>query len=237
MALVLPTGLSFILASLKLASFHQTISSLLKKYLLLLVLATTSLAVRAQDIATWQSYTSMDAAVDLAVSGTDVWVATEGGVFNYDTETGSIRTFTVVDGLSGVSTTSIAVDSKRSAVWVGYSDGTLDRILSETGVIQRFRDIERADQFSDRGINRIVIQGDSVLVATEFGVVVFDPIRLEVRDSYSRIGSFPAATPVRDVHIESSIMGAATMWVATEEGIARATMVGTNLQDPGVWTT
>jgi len=231
LALVLPISVPLLF------TVHQTISSLLKKILLLLVLAAAPMAVRAQDIATWQSYTSMDAAVDIAVSGTDVWVATEGGVFNYDAATGSIRTFTVVDGLSGVATTSIAVDSKRSAVWVGYSDGTLDRILSDTGVIQRFRDIERADQFSDRGINRIVVRGDSVLVATEFGVVVFDPIRLEVRDSYSRIGSFSAATPVRDVHIESSILGVPTLWVATKEGIAWASMTGANLQDPGVWTT
>ena len=178
----------------------------------------------------------MKTAVDLAVSGSEAWVATAGGVFSYDEESGSIRTFTVVDGLSSVTTTSIGADPSRNAVWVGYSSGALDRINTETGVIRRFRDIERADQFTDRGINRIVVSGDTVFVATQFGVVVFDPIKNEVRDSYSRLGSLPAGTPVRDVHIESSIFGVSTIWLATEKGVARATLKGSNLQDPGVWS-
>lgn len=189
----------------------------------------------AQDIASWTAHTSMIKAVDVAVVGTKAWVATEGGVFSYDSANGNIQTFTVVDGLAGVSTSSIAVDEVRNAVWVGFSDGTLNRIDTETGLIRTIRDIKRADQFSDRGINRIVVQGDSLYVATQFGIVLFDPIKLEVRDSFNRLGTLSPATSVRDVHIESNIFGQPTLWAATESGIVRGFLRGVNLQDPTTW--
>lgn len=204
--------------------------------LLLVVFAGGFQAVWGQDIDTWTAHTSMNRANDLAVNGNEVWVASGGGVYGYDTESGSIRSFTVVDGLSSVSTTSIAVDAKRASVWVGFSDGSLNRIRTESGTIQTFRDIRRADQFSDRGINRIVVQGDSLLIATQFGVVVFDPDKLEVRDSFSRLGTLTPATPVRDVFIEKNVLGRPTMWLATELGVARAFLDGPNLQDPLSWT-
>ncbi len=210
----------------------------MRRILLILICSVAAtLSARAQDIASWTAHTSMNKAVDVDVAGTQSWVATEGGVFGYDSATGEIQTFTVVDGLSSVSTSSIAVDEARHAVWVGFSDGTLNRIDTETGVIRTIRDIKRADQFSDRGINRIVVNGDSLYVATQFGVVLFDPIKLEVRDSYSRLGSLSPATAVRDVHIESSIYGQPTLWVATETGVARGFLKGFNLQDPTSWQT
>ena len=172
---------------------------------------------------------------DFQDSGNEVWVATSGGVFSYAPETGSIQSFTVVDGLASVATSSITADPSRAQVWVGYSDGTLNSIGEDTGVIQTFRDIQRADQFSDRGINEIVVHGDSLFIATAFGMVVFDPVRKEVIDSYSRLGNLPAASDVRDVLIDSSVEGVATLWAATESGVARAPLNGTNLQDPANW--
>lgn len=199
-------------------------------------LPATLLPAWGQSIDTWTAHTSMNRANDMAVDGSEVWVATGGGVFGYDTETGAVRSFTVVDGLSGVSTTSIAIDSKRSSIWVGFSDGSLNRIRTESGTIQTFRDIRRADQFSERGINRIVVHGDSLFIATQFGVVVFDPERQEVRDSFSRLGNLVPATPVRDVFIENAVLGRPTVWLATETGVARAFLDGPNLQDPFSWT-
>lgn len=208
----------------------------MKRFILLLVLAVYTVSgADAQDIASWTAHTSMKKAVDVAVSGTQSWVATDGGVFGYDSATGDIRTFTAVDGLSNVATSCIAIDAARNAVWVGFSDGTLNQINTETGIIRTIRDIKRADQFSDRGINRIVVRGDSLFLATQFGIVVFDPIRLEVRDSYSRLGSLSPATAVRDVHIESTIFGKLTLWAATETGMARGFVQGFNLQDPSSW--
>ena len=184
----------------------------------------------------WSSHTSMRRVNDIDVSATHVWSATRGGVFSYELETGEISTFSVVDGLHNVDVRTVAIDSERAFVWLGYGDGVLDRIDQASGEIVSFRDIERATQFASRGINRILVRGDSVLVATQFGVVVFDPVKSEVRDAYTRLGDNPAATEIYDVLVASDESGILNFWAATVDGVARAPLTTSNLQDPTSWT-
>ena len=193
--------------------------------------------VHAQEVDAWTAHTSFGGAIDLTLTSTHTWVATSGGIYSVEHTSGSISRLTVVNGLASVGASAIAADEIRSLIWVGYDTGLLDRIDTKTGVITTYRDIERADQFSDRGINRIRIQGDSLMIATEFGIVVFDPLKSEVRDSYSRLGNLPVAAAVQDVLIDTSVAGVETIWAATAEGIARAPLHGVNLKDPGSWTT
>lgn len=184
----------------------------------------------------WTAHTSFGEGTDLSLTDSHVWISTEGGVYSIERSSGGISRLTVVDGLAQVGSSAISADQSRGVIWVGYDDGLMDRIDAETGEIRTFRDIERAEQYTARGINRITVQGDSLLIGTEFGVVVFDPTRNEVRDSYSRFGSLPVAMTVHDVYVETEVFGRATMWVATNEGIAHAPLNGLNLQDPASWS-
>ncbi|NNE70397.1 MAG: regulator [Rhodothermales bacterium] len=184
----------------------------------------------------WEAHTSFRSVLALASGGDELWAATEGGVFGYTLSSGEIRRFSVIDGLASVETRTLATDADRGLVWVGYADGVLDRLDTSSGIITSFRDIERAEQFASRGINRIVVRGDSLLIATDFGVVVFDPERTEVRDSYTRLGSFSPAIVANDVLVAADAGGALRIWVATDEGLAHAPMFGGNLQDPAQWS-
>ncbi|MDE2996202.1 MAG: hypothetical protein OXT73_05620, partial [Bacteroidota bacterium] len=207
-----------------------------RRLLFVLMCFVLPLMVHAQGLQDWTAHTSFGSANDLMVTNTETWVATEGGVYAIEHATGAITRFTAVDGLSNVGAAAIAADTQRDAIWVGYPDGLLDRIDASSSTIRTYRDIERADQYPSRGINRIRIEGDSVFVATQFGVVVFDPARNEVRDSYDRFGSLPAGIEVNDTLIESEIFGTRTLWIATDEGVAWAPLDGSNLKDPGSWT-
>ncbi|MGI9176055.1 MAG: two-component regulator propeller domain-containing protein [Rhodothermales bacterium] len=184
----------------------------------------------------WRAHTSMRQATAVAVSEQKVWVATQGGVFSYTPETGEFERYTVVEGLHGVNAQAIAYDARRDCVWIGYDDGALDKLDVQTGTVRTFLAIERAERFTTRQVNRLVVHGDSLLVATAFGLVVFDPVRLEVRDTYSRLGAFTPATPVRDVTVAPSPDETSAFWLATDEGVAYADVAGLNLQDPSTWT-
>ena len=199
--------------------------------------------VQAQDlpIGTWTAYPSLQSVDAVAASGDAVWAATTGGVFSVDVESGEIRRFTRVDGLSEVGATSLAWDERRNALWVGYQNGSLDRIDDETGTIQSFYDISRADQFTSRGLNRMRIAGDSLLISTDFGLVVFDAARAEVRDSYTRLGSLEPATAVYDALFAplpvqaGALAGTPGLWLATERGVVWAPRAA-NLREPAAWT-
>ncbi len=201
---------------------------------LLLVLLTTP-AATAQ-VGDWQAHTSFRQIVDLSASDESVWVATTGGVFAYAPAGQELRRFTPAEGLHNVLTQAVLYSAACECVWIGYRDGVLDRLDVLTGAVRSFRDIERAAQFPSRTIRRIVEQGDSLLVATDFGLVVFDPVRGEVRDTYSQLGSLTPGTTVYDVVVAAFDGEAPAFWVATAEGLARAPLDTPNLKDPASWT-
>ncbi|QXD17293.1 regulator [Rhodocaloribacter litoris] len=192
-------------------------------------------AVQAQ-MGAWTAHTSMREVVAVAASPEIVWAATTGGVFGYDVTTGAFDRFTPVEGLSSIEATALAFDAARSHLWIGYQDGVMDRLDVQTGTVRTIRDIARAGQFPNRRINRIVVHGDSIFVATAFGVVVYDPVREEVRDTYSRLGTLPPTTAVHDVAVAPVPGGGPGLWLGTDRGIAHAALATVNLQDPAAWT-
>ncbi|NNE46122.1 MAG: T9SS type A sorting domain-containing protein [Rhodothermales bacterium] len=205
------------------------------KLIVLVACVTISQSALGQ-LGSWTAHTSMQDVTGVAVAADQIWASSAGGVFYVERSSGSIGALTAVDGLHAVSARTITIDPPRSSVWVGYSDGVLDRIDTETGSIESFLDIARATRFSRRAINRIVSRGDSLFVCTDFGVVVFDPEMGEVRDAYTRLGSVPAGTGVNDVAFAADGDGVESIWVATDDGLAIAALNSVNLQDPLAWT-
>ena len=184
----------------------------------------------------WQAHTSFRQVTDVASHGEVVWAATTGGVFRYEVRSGAFSTYSPSDGLHGVEVQAITVDPRNNVIWIGYQDGVLDRLDPETGVVKAYFDIARAEQFSSRQINKVVVRGDSVFAATSFGVVVFDPVRNEVRDTYSKLGSFAAGTEVFDLTFAPGQDGEPAIWLATNAGVAYASLQSFNLSDPAEWT-
>lgn len=188
--------------------------------------------VRAQ-FSDWQAHTSFRDVRAVVAAEEAVYASTSGGVFGYHRETGAIRRYTVIDGLHDVASQALAPGGEPGDLWVGYQDGALDLLDTATGEVETFLDITRTDRFPSREVHRLLARGDSLFVATAFGLVVFDAVRKEVRDSYTRFGTFAAGVPVFD----SAVQEDESLWVATENGLARAPLDAPNLQDPAVWTT
>ena len=201
-----------------------------------LVFWMAGLSVASAQVDRWTAHTSAREVVALSTSDEAIWAASSGGVFSYTIATGEIQRFTVAEGLHDVQTRAIAYDKRRGLVWIGYVNGVIDRIDVATGEVGTFFDIQRSDRFPSPEINRLKVRGDSLLVATSFGLVIFDPIRQEVRDSYSQLGTLTPATAVRDVLVAPLPDGRLGFWLATAEGVAYAALSTVNLQDPNAWT-
>jgi len=199
------------------------------------ILIVTS-GIDAQPARSWIAHTSGREVIKLSAGQGVVWSASTGGVFRYAPSSGEISRYTAAEGMYDVNVRAIAWDSRRRLVWVGYTDGVFESLHIDTDEITTFFDIFRSDRFTSKAINAMEVSGDSLLIATGFGLVIFDPLQNEVRDTYSRFGKIPAATPVNDV-ILTDITGKGTnMWVATDAGIASAFLSAGSLQDPANWT-
>lgn len=189
----------------------------------------------AQGAAGWRAFPAWNEVTALASSGDAVWAGTNAGVYAYTPASGEVRRFTPVDGLRGGPLLSMDFDRARGVLWVGYGDGGLDRLDAATGAVTRIEDIARASQFSSRGIRRIRVTGDSLYLSTDFGVVVFDAVRAQVRNTYSRFAGLNPATPANDALPAPLPDGRPGVWVATTAGLVSAP-ADADLQTAGAWS-
>ena len=183
----------------------------------------------------WTAYPSFNSVTAVAAGSEAIWAGASGGVFSYAPESGEITRYTVVEGLNGATLTALAVDPQRGVVWAGFDDGVLNRIDPESRSITSVLDISRADQYASRGVRRLRFAGDSLLVATDFGLVVYDVERNETRDTYARFAGLPAATPVNDVLVAPLADGRPGLWVGTDVGLVAAPRDEGNLQVASTW--
>jgi hypothetical protein len=209
------------------------------------LIASFSLAVAAQPgepsiPGTWRAYPTLREVNALDATPTEVWAASAGGLFSYTPSSGEVRRFTTVEGLLGVDVSAVAADAARGLVWLGYPTGAIDRLDPASGQVTAFFDIERATQYPRRGVNRVIVRGDSLYIATDFGLVVFDPAAGVVRDTYSRLGPIPTGIAVYDALVapipDGPDAGVNALWLATSEGVVRARLDEPNLQQPSAWS-
>lgn len=192
-----------------------------------------STGVAAQSISSWKNYTSLRNASSLALEGTEaVWVGTDGGLYRWHRASGAIRTLTNLEGLFETRVTALAFDSAQNRLWIGYESGAVSSLDLETERIVNFLDLWRATQFPNRAIRHFFIRGDSIYVATDFGISLLLPSRREFRETYSRFGTFPSGTAVRDVMVAQNDIIAATAL-----GVAVASLSSRNLNAPTEWRT
>ncbi|MCS7211294.1 MAG: hypothetical protein NZ844_06630 [Chloroherpetonaceae bacterium] len=186
-----------------------------------------------QSIGLWKNYTSLRNASSLALEGRRaVWVGTDGGLYRFNRQDGTVRTFTNLEGLFETRITALALDSTQNRLWIGYESGAVSSMSLETERITHFLELSRATQFPNRAVRYFFVQGDSLYVATDFGISLLVPSRREFRETFVRFGTFPSATAVRAIAIVQNQIIAATAL-----GVAVASLSSRNLNAPTEWQT
>ena len=122
----------------------------------------------AQQVGDWKNFTSMKTINAVSTYKTTVWAATNGGIFGFNTIDSSYTTLTKSEGLSSQTITSIATDNYGN-VWAGADDGIINVYFPSDGSVKKLLDIYNSDK-TKKQINDIVIKGDTVYVATDFGL-------------------------------------------------------------------
>jgi len=188
-------------------------------------------ALFAQRVGTWKNYTSFRNASSVAVEAQRaVWVGTDGGLYRFNRENGEIRTFTNIEGLFETRISALTYDSGRDGLWIGYESGAVSFFALSDERFSTFLELTRVTQFANRTIRKFFVRGDSLYVATDFGLSLFVVSRREFRENYIRFGTFASGTAVCDVLIAQG-----QLIVATALGLARASLRSTNLNAPTEW--
>lgn len=197
---------------------------------ILLVLCLTQ-AAHSQPLREWTNYTDVNDVNDITSYGDTIWLATNGGLVRFleSDPTNGVR-ITNADGLGDNQVRFVTVDSS-GVLWCGGENGRLSR--------RRHDKSWRVYPFNDETglpirLNAAAPGPDGFLwIASDKGVHKFDTQRNggEIKESYTRIGTWPDESRVNDV----VIMGSVIIWLVGDAGYAHAPIDDPFLLDRARW--
>ncbi len=202
----------------------------LRIFLIITAIFFTIQPTQAQELFTWKIHTNKQAIRDAFMVGDVIWEATDGGVVAYNTKDSSFQTYTKAEGLAGSFFTAIAQDNK-GRIWVGSDGGMIDVINPTDNSVHSIYDIYSSN-YVNKTINKLIVKGDSVFVATDFGITVIQASTYNNLDSYLKLGtSFAANTSVSTCEYLNG-----QLYAATASGIAVQNAGAINPAAPESWT-
>lgn len=194
------------------------------------------LTASAQDFsALWEGYYSYNHIKDVVVGVDRVYAASDNAVFTYDWTTNRMETITTIEGLSGETITAIAYGEANDVLLIGYENGLIEIVSALDNQILSVVDILEKKTIPPnlRRINHFNISGNSVFIATDFGISVYNLNTLEFGDSYY-IGNGGGQIQVMQTAIFNNKIYAAC---GTNNAIKAASFSNTNLIDFKQWET
>ncbi|WP_240625842.1 type IX secretion system anionic LPS delivery protein PorZ [Spirosoma pollinicola] len=195
-------------------------------------------------IGIWQTHVSYQSGQSVAVVGNIVYASTQNGFFYYDKTTHETTTVGKEQGLSGVGISRLLYLADQKRMLIAYRSGNLDLLnltsTGEPGSVTNINTIVTASSLpSARGINHINRIGTTAYLSTDFGLVVLDLVKDEIRDTYFSQRADGTPLPIFQTAATTDSLYALTApLVQTESGRRlRAIRFATNVNivDPANW--
>lgn len=181
----------------------------------------------------WVNYTDLKNVTSIASDRYNqiAYCGTSGGLFVVDLSNNSIvKKYTNIEGLTNNNITSVAVDNS-DRLWIGSSDGSICILDYNKSSFKYIYDIKNSTE-NDKNINGFNFSGNSVFVATGFGIIKISAVTLNFIDApYYQLGSFNLKTRISDITILGDYI-----YAATASGVAYANYVNSNLNSPSSWS-
>lgn len=169
----------------------------------------------------WRDYFAFNDARALGVNGSVIYCAVTNGFFAYNTDNGELNRYTTVNGLSEVDITAIAPIPEKGITLVGYKSGNIDLVYEDSKRIVKLPFIKDKPMAGSKCINHFYYFNSLVYVSTDFGLVVINPDKLEVRDTYYIVESSGS------LKVNMLVVWNGKFWAATSQGVFSA-----NTNDP-----
>ena len=188
--------------------------------------------VQAQNIplGTWRTHAAYQSVKNVAIGGNRVYAATTNGFFYLDKNDQTLNILSKVSGLSDTEISEIAYHEALQTLVIAYQNGNLDLLKTDEIVnIPLIKNNQAVN--TSRQINHILINGSNALLSLDFGVVVLDVARNEVRATYQNLG-----VNGRSIAIRGATVSQDSIYLATENGVYFAPFnENVNLQDFNNW--
>jgi hypothetical protein len=168
----------------------------------------------------WRDHLPFNNGNSIAQSTNFVYCATQNGVIILSKEDNSIERLSRANGLSDINLACLSFDEPSNTLMIGYKNGNLD--LVQNNQVINIGDIKRSTVVQGgKTINAIRFFGDRAYICCNFGIVVYDLSKKEIKTTL-----YPSILnpDIRDVASDGT-----RIFAATSKGLFTA-----NLSDPAL---
>ena len=131
----------------------------------------------------WEEMYSYNHVVDFTESSDRIIALTDNALFIYDKNTRETEKISSVNGLSGEVSSSLYYDENTGKIIIGYENGLVE-VIDDNRKVTYKPDIMNFGIIGSKRINHITANGTNVLMATPFGIIVFDLNTNNFGDTY-----------------------------------------------------
>lgn len=214
----------------------RTISVTLRPILLFLFLI-SSIITHAQ-IGTWRTHFNYLNTKDLAIVESKIYCASENGFFYYDTVEKQVIKLSKIDGFTEMGIAKIAYNSLLKTLLIAYQSGNIDLLkVKSNGDPEKITNISLLKESTaiqgNKQANHIEIKDKVAYLAYDFGLVLLDIEKQDIRETYQNLGDI--GSPIA---IYKTVFTPDSIYLSTSQGIRGARFAqNINLQFFGNWKT
>jgi hypothetical protein len=174
-------------------------------------------------LGTWRLHASYNGVHTVSVGASQVYAASSNGVMVLDKSEKSIITYSRLTGLSSTGITVLNFDETSKQLLIAYDNGKLDVI--KDNVVKTIDPFKTSSITGSRKINAIGLYKNLAYLATDFGIIVFDLAKAEIKETWRDLGATGQTLKIFDLAFQQD-----SIFLATENGVL-AGALSNNLLD------
>ena len=180
-----------------------------------------------QPVGSWSDHLRYNTAYSIAAGTDEIFASTGSSILVYNIKYNELKKMSPVTGLSETGISFIAWSGENNILIIAYKSTNVDVIQKNS--VYNIPDIMNKYIPGNKRINRIRTLGKYAYLATGFGIVVIDVVKMEIYDTW-KPGPGPDNNEVFDI-----AFGNNTIYAATGNGIWYAGQANQGLAYFGNW--
>lgn len=176
----------------------------------------------------WRDHLAYIRGKSIAITPQKVYCGfSQSAILTYNKESAEIEKLSPIHGLADINPSYLKYAHENEILIIGYGSGNVD-LITRDGIFN-LPDITRKSMVSSKTINKIECYENLAFLACDFGIVVLDLVRKEIKDTYV-FGPNGTSIQVNDITIHNNYI-----YAATNLGLYHASLDAPNLLDYSYW--
>ena len=194
--------------------------------ILLISLALQPAYTQQVPIGQWQSHFAVSSMQTIECVNGEIWTGNRQ-LLRYQPNDDVFTQYTKVNGLSDINITLLRYDPVSQYMLIVYENSNID--LWQNNRCVNMPDIKNRNSTGSKKINQVLFHQGLMYLATDFGIVVINPTKREIKETYTleKAGTLLA--------VNALALWGDSLVAATNNGIYRASINDPILQDMSRW--